>query len=312
MMNDPSLPLLNDGDSSANGHGKPHRSIEIQFFTIGPYRIRVGRWRRDGSGANSPIPILIFGGIGQNLEAICDVADQMQDFDLVTLDMPGIGGSPPSRFPYRFSHMASVAREIIERLGYDQVDVFGVSWGGALAQQFAYSFPSCCRRLVLAATTTGLIMHWGKLSAYVNISKPRRYYDPEFARQTAGDLYGGIYRSRPELASFHLRRATKPSKKGILFQLLAAFRWTSILWLGKLVQPTLILYGLDDPLAPPTNAKLQNKLIPNSRVMPLNCGHLFCLTHPAVCAEAVRQFVTGASNGLPVAPQSPSSAGYAP
>jgi len=40
-------------------------------------------------------------------------------------------------------------RRMLDRLGYQQVDVLGLSWGGALAQQFAFQHRCACRRLVL-------------------------------------------------------------------------------------------------------------------------------------------------------------------
>ena len=49
-------------------------------------------------------------------------------------------------------------RHLIEELGYHEVDVAGVSWGGGIAQQFAHQYPNLCRRLVLAATAPGVIM----------------------------------------------------------------------------------------------------------------------------------------------------------
>ncbi|HTQ22976.1 hypothetical protein [Mycobacterium sp.] len=37
------------------------------------------------------------------------------------------------------------------------VDALGLSWGGALAQQFAFQNPHYCRRLILVSTGTGII-----------------------------------------------------------------------------------------------------------------------------------------------------------
>ena len=42
------------------------------------------------------------------------------------------------------------------------VDVLGVSWGGALAQQFAFQNPRRCRRLILVSTGTGVMMVPGR------------------------------------------------------------------------------------------------------------------------------------------------------
>ena len=44
---------------------------------------------------------------------------------------------------------------LLDRLGYERVDVLGVSFGGMLAQQLAHQAPGRVRRLVLAATGAG-------------------------------------------------------------------------------------------------------------------------------------------------------------
>jgi len=40
--------------------------------------------------------------------------------------------------PYRPSSIARLAKELVAELGYERIDVAGVSWGGGLAQQFAH------------------------------------------------------------------------------------------------------------------------------------------------------------------------------
>ena len=62
----------------------------------------------------------------------------------------------------RQAHTGSPACRLIggmlTELGYDRVDVLGISWGGGVAQQFALSERSRCRRLVLVSTGTGALM----------------------------------------------------------------------------------------------------------------------------------------------------------
>ena len=43
-------------------------------------------------------------------------------------------------------------REMLHKLGHQQADVLGISWGGRLAQQFALRNPRLCRQLILVAT----------------------------------------------------------------------------------------------------------------------------------------------------------------
>ena len=57
--------------------------------------------------------------------------------------------------PYNFAMLACLVGTLLDRLGYDQFDALGISWGGGLAQQLAFQHPRRCRRLVLVSTGTG-------------------------------------------------------------------------------------------------------------------------------------------------------------
>ncbi|WCM49424.1 alpha/beta hydrolase [Pseudomonas sp. WJP1] len=58
------------------------------------------------------------------------------------------------RWPMRLPRHADLFDEMLKQLGIEQADVFGVSWGGALAQEFALRYPSGVRRLIFAANAT--------------------------------------------------------------------------------------------------------------------------------------------------------------
>jgi poly(3-hydroxyoctanoate) depolymerase len=80
---------------------------------------------------------------------------------------------------------------------------------------------------------------------------------------------------------------------GYLAQLYAIAGWTSLPWLHRLPQPTLVLAGDDDPIVPLV-ARILHRLIPDCRldVLP-GAGHLFLLEDPAWTAALVTRFLAG-------------------
>jgi poly(3-hydroxyalkanoate) depolymerase len=210
----------------------------------------------------------------------------------VIFDVPGVGRSEMSWRPRRFSGLARLANKLLDRLGYQRVDVVGVSWGGALAQQFARQYSERCRRLVLAATSPGVVMVPGRPSALSKMVTPRRYLSPTYMQKAAGDIYGGEARRDLRLMSAHTSRIIPPQFMGYIYQLFAGMGWTSIHWLHRIRQPTLIMAGADDPLVPPVNARIIAMLIPNNRlyIVP-GGGHLFMLHALDKVAPAMREFL---------------------
>jgi len=236
-------------------------------------------------------PLLLFNGIGANIELLEPFLDALDGPEAIVFDVPGVGGSPAPTLPYRPSTLARLAARLLDQLGHPQVDVLGVSWGGALAQQFAYQKGERCRRLVLAATSPGHLMVPGRLTVLLKMATPRRYKDFDYMKRIAGDIYGGALRGAPELAGEHLRHVRWSSDYGYYLQLLAAFGWSSLPWLRLLAQPTLIIAGTDDPIVPVANGRILASLIPDARLATIDDGHLFLVTSAGESAAMITEFL---------------------
>ncbi|SOZ18234.1 Poly(3-hydroxyalkanoate) depolymerase (PHA depolymerase)(PHB depolymerase) [Cupriavidus taiwanensis] len=243
-------------------------------------------------GRDAGPPLLVFNGIGANFELLQPFVDALPDIEVILFDVPGVGGSPAPLMPYRFSSLCVLADRLLSRLGYDgQVDALGVSWGGALAQEFARLHAHRCRRLVLAATSPGVIMVPGRLSVLTKMIGLRRYTDPQYLRRVGADLYGGALRHDPAWLDQHGRHMQPPRGRGYLYQLLAAWGWSSLPWLGALKQPTLVMHGTDDPIVPPVNARILAAAIPHAALQLVDDGHLFLVTGAESAASTIGRFL---------------------
>jgi poly(3-hydroxyalkanoate) depolymerase len=261
--------------------------VEIRRLDIHGQKLRVGV--RDGD--KSRPPLLLFNGIGAAIELIEPFVDALDGVEAIVFDVPGVGGSPAPRLPYRPSTLATMSAHLLDALGYREVDVLGVSWGGALAQQFAFQVSRRCRRLVLAATSPGHLMVPGKLGVLLKLATPRRYKDPFYMQRVAGEIYGGALRGSPALARHHLRHMRWSSDYGYYLQLLAACGWSSLPWLRFLQQPTLVMAGTDDPIVPLANGRILAALIPHARLVTIDDGHLFLVTSAGESAQIVSEFL---------------------
>jgi poly(3-hydroxyalkanoate) depolymerase len=265
--------------------------IEVRQITIGRQSLRVAIKRGTGNG----LPLLLFNGIGANWELARAFLEALTRTTAIIFDVPGVGGSPRPLLPYRPSTLARLAADLVAELGYQEIDVAGVSWGGGIAQQLAHQYPKLCRRLVLAATAPGFTMVPASPSVLWKMATPRRYTDKNYMNRIAADIYGGALRDDPSLIGRHAAAMHGTRNLGYLYQLLAMAGWTSLPWLWSLLQPTLVLMGSDDPLVPPINGHILAGLIPNAELRMIDDGHLFIVTRPAETAALIEAFLADES-----------------
>lgn len=242
-------------------------------------------------------PLLLCNGIGVSLEALQPLVDQLHpERGLVRFDVPGVGGSALPPFPYPIAGLASWVTALMATLGHRRFDVFGLSWGGGLAQQLAGQAPRRVRRVVLVATGTGALMVPAHPRVLKIMSTPRRHRDPAYAAKVAPEIYGGSMHTHPARGAALLHDATRTGpKRGYYYQLAAMVGWTSLPFLGLLRQPTLVMGGDDDPIIPIANPKLQAALIPHSQLHIYHGGHLGILTEADELAPVIDTFLDGSS-----------------
>lgn len=223
-----------------------------------------------------PVPLVLCNGIGASFEVLQPLVDALDpQIEVIRFDVPGVGGSPNPFLPYRFAGLAHILGVLLDRLGHDRVDIFGLSWGGALAQQFAFQNPRRCRRVVLANTGTGSLMVPASPKVLARMLTPRRHRDTSYAASIARTLYGGSTREDPTTAAKLLGKETRAgSVRGYQYQLLAGMGWTSLPFLRLLRQETLLLFGDDDPIIPVVNGRIFHRFLPHSTLVVYDGGHL--------------------------------------
>jgi poly(3-hydroxyalkanoate) depolymerase len=262
------------------------REPRFSMETVDGRTLRVAHWK--AAGKSNKLPLLFFNGIGANIEAMAPLADMLDDRDFLTFDMPGVGGSPEPMIPYNAWLMSRIALQLLDRFDMPRVDVMGISWGGAMAQQFTLQNGDRVNKLILAATTAGMLMIPGNPKALIKMADPRRYIDPDFMRKQFNTLYGGS----SDGSEGHISRIKPPSKTGYFYQLLAMAGWTSAPFLPFMKHDTLIMMGGDDQIVPVANGHFLKMLIPNSNLYVIpDGGHLFMLSHVEESIAAIRGFL---------------------
>ncbi len=247
-------------------------------------RLHVARWN-EGSDAHRPL--LMLNGIGMNLELLEPLACALPEREVICVDMPGIGSSPDPFIPYTMSQMALTMAALLDQLGVAEVDLLGISWGGALAQQFAFQHRSRTGNLVLAATAAGATMVPGNPAMMAHLADPLEYTVEKTLKRNLASIYNG-----GGTAQVSLNAAKAPSPLGFSYQLASFACWSSVPFLPLLRMPVMIMADEEDQLIPPANAQFLHNAIPHSQIeMFRGGGHLFMLSQRARFIEIMRDFL---------------------
>jgi pimeloyl-ACP methyl ester carboxylesterase len=195
--------------------------------------------------------------------------------DVILFDNVGIGATP-GIVPTTVDQMARDAIAFIEALGLSQVDLFGFSLGGFVAQAIASNRPAIARRLILAGTgpqgAPGMVA-WSPdvVETIVTRQQPdgadliHIFYANTPTSQGAGQQSLGRIFQRQEGRDVGVTLEAKDA------QYQAVLGWGTpdgkvVERLSSITQPTLILQGDDDIMIPTRASHTLAGLIPNARI----------------------------------------------
>jgi pimeloyl-ACP methyl ester carboxylesterase len=192
---------------------------------------------------------------------------------VITFDNRGVGASSGST-PTTIEAMARDAVTFIRALGLHQVDLFGFSMGGMIAQVIAQEEPGLVRRMILAGTGPAGGEGIEKVTriSYLDITRGLlTRQDPKqflfFTRTPNGRRAGKAFLARLEERA---NDRDKPiSIASFRAQLKAIHRWgkEKPADLSGIHQPVLVMNGESDRMVPTKNTVDLDRRLPNSQLV---------------------------------------------
>src|SRR4051812_14596630 len=255
----------------------PEATLEAAWRNTPTHTMRVGgaqfAYRQLGPSTGVPVVFLT------HLAAVLDNWDPRivdgiaAKHRVITFDNRGVGASSGST-PTTIEEMASDAVTFIRALGFDQVDLFGFSMGGMIAQVIAQQEPRLVRRMILAGTGPAGGDGIDKVTriSYLDTARgllTRR--DPKqflfFTRTPNGRRAGQEFLARLEERTND--RDTAISLRSFRAQLKAIHRWAQQQHadLTSIHQPVLVMNGESDRMVPTKNTVDLDRRLPNSQLV---------------------------------------------
>ncbi len=216
-----------------------------------------------------------------------------RQFRVITFDHRGTGRSAPLTAPVRIADLADDAAAVLDEAGVGTADVFGISMGGMVAQEFALRHPARVRSLALGCTFAGYLRSHkadprSALQLLVRSLSRRAPDDPAYALRVGGLLVSDDFlRREPERYFAWFREAGHAGARTERLQMLAVLRHDAEARLRHLPARTLVLTGDRDRIVPAENSRRLASLIAGARLLELpGAGHCFPLEREdeTVCA----------------------------
>lgn len=264
---------------------------------------------RDQGCRDCPAIILVHGSNAslQTFELLIEILSDR--YRLISYDQPGHGlTGPHPRDDYSAQGMFDAVSAVIDATGVEQFAIAGNSMGGWVAWRYALANPEQLSALIL--------MNSSGAPPPPDAEKPRLYLGARIMRNSAGRFLAQHITPRSVFERSLLDNVADDS--AVTAELVDRY-WELLRYpgnrraaglrvvadrephygrrLGEISLPTLILWGEQDQVTLPRDAKTFAEMIPNAQLQIFeNVGHLTMEEAPQLTATAINTFLENTSD----------------
>lgn len=249
----------------------------------------------DRCGAGPPLVLLH--GAGHRRQGWLPVVDRLAEHrDVISLDFPGFGESPPlpDHLSYELDTAVTVLSEFFASLGLDRPHVAGNSMGGLVSLVLAQ------RGMVRSATALSPAGLWTPIGRRVSMGMVRqvhrtaRHMPPKLATRLAQTTTGralmtGVLFARPDLLEPQVLLEDMRAMIGAVGFGPTMAAGDKVIFTGRVPDvPVTIAWGARDVLMRRPRAESVIRLIPHVRLLRLpGCGHVPMNDNPDLVAHVL-------------------------
>lgn len=220
--------------------------------------------------------LLLLHGWATNLQSFGKVGRLLsQNFQVISLDLPGFGLSQPPQTTYGVFDYAAFVEKFLNYLDVNQVSLLGHSMGGAVTIAYALNH-SRAKKLILE-DSAGIRRQTPWNLFKIHLFKTLKVLTPPEYQERLKHIFGSNdYRNAGPMRSVLIK---------ILNEDLTPR-------LKDVTQPTLILWGEDDKTTGLSDGKIMNHEIRGSQLAVMDkCDHFPHLEYPDKFVEIVTAFL---------------------
>ncbi len=231
-------------------------------------------------------------------------------YQVMAIDFPGFGDSDKPEVQYSVEWLTDVVEKFLQERKVDRVNVVGHSMGGLVALNLA-ARPNSRVEKIIVTDAVGI----GDKADFISYAMTKKIMGPETRWESLeGTLREGfksmidifIKEQKPKTAREFFESVPKNPFTGNPFlPMTPSVQMTASIIdfdirpkLASIPQPTLILWGEKDPVAPPKDAGfLKKELTQATLILFPNCGHSLMIEQPALFNQEVERFLQAGDSG---------------
>jgi pimeloyl-ACP methyl ester carboxylesterase len=237
--------------------------------------------------------LVLLHGIGASAERWSRVIPTLSKyFRVVTPDIIGFGYSDKPTVEYTMDFFLDFFNGFLDSLDISKASMIGSSFGGHIATEFAIRFNRKIDRLVLASPAGMMRTSTPTLDGYIMAALYPTYenafkafkemaYDPDAVNE--------------EIVMDFVNRMRLPNAKYAFMSTLLGMRYAPELQgrLGKIISPTLLVWGDNDRMIPVQYSKEYSEIPDSELVVIKNCGHTPYVEKPMTFNKLLLKFLVG-------------------
>jgi pimeloyl-ACP methyl ester carboxylesterase len=257
------------------------------------------------------LPLLFLHGLGgswkdwtANLQSFCS------SYQVMAIDFPGFGDSDKPEVDYSIEWLTVMVENFLQERKLNQIRVVGHSMGALVALNLA-ARPDSRVKILTVIDAVGI----GDKAEFLSHALTKRIMGPDSRWESIEEVLKDEFKSMIE----GFIKGQKPRTSKEFFESVPKSPFTgkpllpmtppvqmsaSIIdfdigpRLSLIRQPTLILWGAKDPIAPPQDASYLKSKIPQATLLMLEgCGHSPMQEQPGRFNQEVQKFLQAAESG---------------
>lgn len=237
-------------------------------------------------------PIVLVPGLAGGFELLGPLTQRLsRHFRVISYQLRGEDNCFALRAGFGVVDLVKDLGEFLDWMRLESPILFGLSFGGIIALEFAARHPLRLSHLILQGTGARLEPGLLPMVAGNVLSRYPLPADSPFVNQFFNLFFGSAQRKDGRF-DFVTRECWKTDQSVMAHRFRLAEQFDVQPRLERIRVPTLLLAGERDVMVSPRGLEELKEGIDKARIQPLpRCGHLAFVTHPDLVAGRVRDFL---------------------